>query len=642
MGANSLVIKKLMRFPKTVDEDEISLLPGVNVLVGEKDTGKSVWLKMLDYVLGKDKVASKSLGSKLSEKYDSISAVVNIDKKDILIERRWKERGFSNKIIIDGTPIPNEEFSEEILNKLNIPILHFPKGNPYTERKWPPLSFRTLLRHIYRREDLWNDFAEKQFNSEQYASLSLFFGFADKLFPNEYGELVSKQKKVNTLQEMKDQFVEMLQEVSRELIVSRDLTVAFTPESIQTAKERLRSQIDELHTKRNNILENLKQKAISENETAIHDIGPDQVNSISEKIVSYRTRVEDLSESLSQARKRLNELRDYFEVVKNEEAKLKRAQSAGSIIGQLKAKHCPVCDSAVEHEHSNNEFCYLCKKPQQINDKAIEGGKARIDFDIRQLQAECLELTQLILELEKEEKDSVAEIRNVETEIRRLKSRLRPINIAVAAILPPDIGLMEQEIGGLEEQILQLDRITGTLEKRSDMSTQILDIEKEISSLQSELEGLHGEVDFQSVSDTITDSMNSYLNALNLDDPKRWTKGKVSFKIKDRSFDAFVSGDPWSTALGATSRVLFLLSYHYGLLSLSGQGNFFYPGLVILDFPVQLADGTSIADKENYLIEPFISLLKIPEYNDAQFIAAGRAFEGLVDINRIELNHVWK
>ena len=55
MGANSLIIKKLMRFPKTVDEDEISLIPGVNVLVGEKDTGKSVWLKMLDYMLGSDK-----------------------------------------------------------------------------------------------------------------------------------------------------------------------------------------------------------------------------------------------------------------------------------------------------------------------------------------------------------------------------------------------------------------------------------------------------------------------------------------------------------------------------------------------------------------------------------------------------------
>ena len=642
MGANSLVIKKLVRFPKTVNEDEISLIPGVNVLVGEKDAGKSMWLKMLDFVLGKNKPAEKSFGSKLAEKYDSVGVVICIDDEEMLIERKWKEKGFSNKIIVDGTPMQYDEFSREILEKLNIPILNFPKGNPYTERKWPPLSFRTLLRHIYRREDSWKDFADKQFDSEQYAALSLFVGFADKLFPDEYGDLVFKQKKVSTLEAMKDQFVDMLQEVSKELIVSKDLSVAFTPESIQSAKDNLRNQIDELHLKRKNILNGLQQRAISETEKTEKGFGHDQVNLISEQIVNYRVNVGDLSANLSHVRKRLSELRDYFEMVKNEEEKLKRVQSTGSIIGQLKAKHCPVCDSDVEHRHTSDGICYLCKAPQQPNDKAVEAGIARIEFDLRQLQAERLELAELIYELEKEEKDSNAEIHNIETEIQRLKSRLRPINIAVAAILPPGIGLIEQEIGGLEEQILQLDRINKTLKKRSDLSEQIQNIETEISTIQSNLEKLHGEIDFQSASDTITDSMNSYLNALNSGDPKRWTKGKVVFKIKDRSFDAFVAGDQWSSELGATSKVLFLLSYHYGLLSLFGKNNFLYPGLVILDFPPQLADGTSIADKENYLIEPFVNLLQKPDYKDAQFIAAGRAFEGLSGINRIELNHIWE
>lgn len=642
MGANSLIIRKLMRLPSNVDEDELLLLPGVNVLVGEKDTGKTIWLKMLDYLLGSDKAATTAFDSKLFEKYDSISALVNICDKDILIERRWKERGFAKKIIIDGTPILQEEFSEEILKKLNIPILHFPKGNPFTEKSWPQLSFRTLLRHIYRREDLWYDFAAKQFDSEQHASLSLFLGFADKLFPDEYGDLVSKQKRVATLQEMKDQFVDMLQEVSRELIVSRDLSVAPTSESIHAAKARLRSQIDELNKKRNNILKDLKQKAIDNNILAEHEIKPDQVDSISEKIVTYRAHAENLNASLSQARKRLAELRDYYETVRNEEAKLKRVQSAGNILGQLKANYCPVCDHAVKQEHSNNEFCYLCKRPHQQNESAIEAGKARIDFDMRQLRAERQELDQLIHELEIEEREEVAEIRNIETEIQRLKSRLKPLSVAVATILPADIGLIDQEVGGLGEQILQLERVVGTLARRSDLSAQISGIENEVASLKAELEKLRGEVDFQSTSDILSDGMNTYLNALNVEDHSRWEKGRVSFKIKERGFEAFVSGDVWSAALGATSKVLFLLSYHYSLLSLSGKERFFYPGLVILDFPVQLADGSSIADKENYLIEPFIHLLKKPEYKETQVIAAGRAFKGLENINRIELNHVWR
>ena len=639
MGANSLVIKKMMRFPKAVDEDEISLIPGVNVLVGEKDTGKTMWLKMLDFVLGKNKVAEESFGSKLANKYDSAGVLVDIDQKEILIERKWSERGLATKVIVDGVPMQYDEFSREILEKLNLPILNFPKGNPFTEKKWPPLSFRTLLRHIYRREDSWADFAVKQYDSEQHAALSLFAGFADKLFPDEYGDLVSKQKKVSAMETMKDQFVDMLQEVSKELIVSKDLTVAFTAESIQTAKGSLRKQIDDLHLKREKILEDLQQKAITEETDK--EFTPDKINIISEQLVNYRARVEDLSTKLSQVRKRLNELREYFGVVSNEEEKLKRVQSAGSSMGQLKAKHCPVCDSVVEHGHTSDGICYLCKKPQQPNDKAVEAGVARIEFDLRQLKAERLELAELIFELEKEEKDKVAEIRNIETEIQRLKSRLRPINIAVAAILPPDIGLIEQEIGGLEEQILQLDRINETLKKRSDLSGQIQSIETEISTLQADLKKLRSGIDYQSAGDTITDSMNSYLNALNSDDPTRWKKGKVTLKIKERSFDAFVAGNQWSSELGATSKVLFLLSYHYGLLSLFSKDNFLYPGLVILDFPPQLADGTSIADKENYLIEPFINLLAKPEYSNTQFIAAGRSFQGLDNINRIKLNHVW-
>ena len=642
MGAKTLVIKKLVRFPKTVDEDEISFDPGANVLVGEKDTGKTMWLRMLDFVLGKSKTAEKALGKILAEKYDSISALVGFDDKDILIERKWKESGLSSKIIVDGQPMNTNEFSEEILTKLNIPILHFPKGNPYTERAWPQLGFRTLLRHIYRRETMWDDFADSQYESEQHAALSLFVGIADKLFPDEYGKLVSNQKKVNTLEEMKDQFVEMLQEVSKDLVVSKDLSVAITPESVETAKSKLRDKIDELHLKRTNILEELKEKVILESEASEQKIETDIVNAMSKQLVANRIELEDNSINLSNVRKRLNELKEYLEIIQNEENKLKRVQGVGNILAPLKATHCPVCDSAVNHEHSNHEICYLCKKQVTTNEKAIDAGVARIDFDLKQLQVECLELKQLILELENEEKERVTKIRNLETEIQRLKNSLKSINIAVAAILPPDIGLIEQKIGGLEEQILQLDRISGAFKKRSDIASQIFKIEQTISSLQSDMQKLRGEIDYQTISDTITDGMNSYLNALNANDNERWTKGKVSLKIKERNFDAFVSDSLWSSALGAASRAIFLLSYHYSLLSLSCNEQYFYPGLSILDFPVQLADKTSIADKENYLVEPFINLCAKENFKNAQFIAAGRAFKGLNDINRVELNHTWK
>jgi hypothetical protein len=73
------------------------------------------------------------------------------------------------------------------------------------------------------------------------------------------------------------------------------------------------------------------------------------------------------------------------------------------------------------------------------------------------------------------------------------------------------------------------------------------------------------------------------------------------------------------------------------MLSLVADGWFNYPGLVIIDFPLELVDGASIADKENYLVEPFIELCARKGMEATQFIAAGRAFENLAGTHQIHL-----
>lgn len=78
--------------------------------------------------------------------------------------------------------------------------------------------------------------------------------------------------------------------------------------------------------------------------------------------------------------------------------------------------------------------------------------------------------------------------------------------------------------------------------------------------------------------------------------------------------------------------------YHYALLSLVADSRYNYPGLVIIDFPMQLANGTSIAEAENYLVAPFIELCNRVGMEKTQFIAAGRAFENLPNTHQIHLH----
>lgn len=129
----------------------------------------------------------------------------------------------------------------------------------------------------------------------------------------------------------------------------------------------------------------------------------------------------------------------------------------------------------------------------------------------------------------------------------------------------------------------------------------------------------------------------NYDNALNQGDKQRWEHGAVRFHFREKDFSVKVKGRRWDTQIGAASKAIMLFAYHYALLSLVREDYANYPGIVIVDFPLQLADGTSISDKENYLVEPFIALCESIGKSFAQFIAAGRSFENLTGAKRIEL-----
>jgi hypothetical protein len=62
----------------------------------------------------------------------------------------------------------------------------------------------------------------------------------------------------------------------------------------------------------------------------------------------------------------------------------------------------------------------------------------------------------------------------------------------------------------------------------------------------------------------------------------------------------------------------------------------------MLDFPANLEDRAAIADKENFILEPFVDLLQKKEMKGCQVIAAGRSFKGLNRVHAIELEEVWK
>src|ERR1700688_4201591 len=136
-----LSIGSLQRRFTTGNIEALHFESGVNVLVGRPNTGKTKWLETLDYLLG-DTGGNPFEGSNdepLAEKYDAAGVELFVGKERLYVERRWKEVGAKNKIFVNDEALTPPDFQRLLLEKLHIPVLHFPKGNPMSGQTWPEL-----------------------------------------------------------------------------------------------------------------------------------------------------------------------------------------------------------------------------------------------------------------------------------------------------------------------------------------------------------------------------------------------------------------------------------------------------------------------------------------------------------------------
>jgi hypothetical protein len=324
--------------------------------------------------------------------------------------------------------------------------------------------------------------------------------------------------------------------------------------------------------------------------------------------------------------------------VKAELNRLKRTDTASDLFSALRVTQCPVCDRKVTPSAGPN--CYLCHQPLAGQpDAEHSGAKKRLAFEIEQLEGEEAELTELLERLVREQREVNDRVRRLDEELAEVETRLRPVRTAFAAMMPPEIAVIDTEIGQNQERIAQLLRLRQAVLHRDQLSTEIDRLRAKVEALSGDVDAEASKVPFERLSDELSDGINEYLNVLNEGDSSRWPHGAIRFDLNERSFRIRVGQKPWSS-LGATSIGYVLLGYHYTLLKLSGRDGYNYPGLALIDFPMTLADKTTIADKENYLIEPFVRLFQSrPTF---QLIVCGRAFKRLQGVHRITLSTVWR
>ena len=644
MTAPTIWIKELVRTPNSGPEDLLTFTPGVNVIVGEPNTGKTKWLSMLDYLLGDPSQPAEAFGETLAEKYDTIQATLIVNGREIVLARRWKEKGAKGKVFVDDQPLPAEDLSAFLLTQLNIPVLHFPSGNPFAERRWPELSWRCMFRHIYRQQRFWGDLIPKQPDSEQHAVLMLFLGIAEHLFSETYGRLVELRKDIYRKQGAKDQFTRVLNEIAKEMLDQEQIKAGITEDTIDFAIARLQVAIDTIHEKREAVLAMLADVGSIDNAVSLANVGQTELNAMQDAWADLQSERKELDTHLAALGNRLNQIFAYKDSLTAELSRLQRARNAGQALSGLKVSNCPVCDQPLKSIESEPGHCFLCRQEWAHPAHGEATSDQRIEFETQQLKAELNEAKQLIESLLTEKEKRSDHSRDVDELLNRTERQLAPVRQASASILPPDISIFDMDIGRLGERQRQLERLKAVLELRDQISKEIDDLQHSATLLETDVRSEEQKVNWEQSGDLLAGGMNTYLNRLEVPGKETWSQGAVGVRLKERNFTFTVGAGTWTSKLGGTLSTYFLLAYQFGLLNLTPKPDVHYPGLTILDLPasLELDDGTSIADNENYILRPFIELLQKPGMETAQLIATGKAFAGLQGAQRIELTTVWE
>lgn len=633
MSAKSLAVLEVSRQADGAKPEAIVLERGMNLLVGRPNTGKSSWLRFIDYLLGSTKQdPTEALGEQLASKYASAWADFELGGQRRRVERRWAERGGRTRMLLDDTPIAPDEFSTFLLGELGAPIVRYPRGNPYAERAWATLSWRTLMRHVYRREDQWVDLMPKQPDGEFFACLLEFTGLVEYVYPDALSDLVEKRRAFEQLVAQRDSFVRMLRQVTEQLLglglPEGDLSSSAV-NAMRSDLAAARAQVEESR-------QGVALEMVDESADGMARPGSAE---LAGEMAQVEARLGEVEQTIQRTLDRLRQLNEHEGILRDETIRLRRAQVAGVSLAELKVTHCPVCDQSTDPNETST--CYLCGKPSPH--ASADGSRQRLDFEAAQVREQLTEAERLSGAVEEE----LAALQAARNQLVHDRGQMRlsyaSIVRAPRQIDDAQLRRLDMELGSLGAKQAQVEGLGQLLSQKEVLSSNIGELQGQIAALENQIEGARGDGDFDAASESLTRAMNDYLGGLNAGDDTRWPFGhEVTVDLRKSGYSFKVGGKSWTSKLGGTMRLYFYLAYHYALFSATSGADGNFPGFLILDFPpdrTAVAMGMNmVSDYESYVLEPFARLLE--SHPDGQIIATGHKYGGLAG-NRVELDRVW-
>lgn len=509
----------------------VNFNPGVNIIYGDSNTGKSTIVNLIDYLLG---AKSFNLYPEIdaAARYAALDVTLNDDRytikrdlfnPDTLIEVYTcpldKVEQYSCRKYLPNFQKPSGSddsgyFSDFLLDALNLPNIKLKESPSKDDSKLARLSFRDLFKYCYVDQDNLGD--KRFFNPENWAVATknkevfkYIFNALDSHISEIQNQISEKTKQKNKLVDTYSTVSDFLRESEFASMISLDAEI----ENIDSNIENLNIQILELN-----------QRKIAD--TEVYNTIRSELNKISLEKRALTLLMREQETKIERFTRLKN---DYLNDINKFVATLSAMNSIGEVNQQIEI--CPVCDNTLNVEIARERF-----------DVANE---EKISHEINALKRRARETESIAHETKRLwelNKVKLAELELAETNAIHLQE------MNTRELSSPYLAERDMYVSKLGELQQKRRDIVSKLKVRNQHSTlnkSINSLETKITQLQEQLAELSKNTpSLSNVLSDLADNLKDYLIAVKIKSPTGIKFNEQTFlpQVRDIDYARITSG----------------------------------------------------------------------------------------------------
>ncbi|AXH13042.1 ATP-binding protein (AAA domain) [Halarcobacter bivalviorum] len=556
---SKLIIKKLMLIGHRKNY-EVPFFPGVNIIYGEEDCGKSSILELINYLLGASSL-DKYDELEQSVKYAILELNLNNEiyciKRDIFDAKKDIEVYMSSYENIDlvfpskykpklDNTIDGKFFSDFLLDTLNYPKIKIKNAPTQDNSTLSRLSFRDLFKFCYINQD---DVGSKNFLSNQYHPLyhkvkevfKYIFNLSDEEI-SEINQLISEKSNLkNKLSTKISNIQEFLETIEIE-------TLDFISTFLEDIKTNLKQIEEELQNINVSITSSSKEYA-----------------PLKEHIVTLNYQIKDKEKEKAKTRDNIKRYEKLINDYYDDRLKIEGVLSAKQLIGKISPDIaiCPLCKHDVEHIKLKEEYSIHNEEKLgsevKILNKRIKDLTGLIEKEKESFRNSEIELSKLIEEREQFKK-SVDE---------ELKEHISPYLTKRDELIKQQSTLIEKE-----QQITKALKIRN---EENNLNKEVVKLDEDLKDLKEKLDELtSSQVQIDNVLNDLKLILETYLKSIDV-------KNRTGIGISEKTFLPILRNKQYNEITSGGVRTVLSMGFLLNILEYSLNNDINHPRLLMID-----------------------------------------------------------